>query len=66
MKVSAAKPAVDETHDDRNARLKRPLSPHLLIYKPQLTSMLSITHRMAGVALSVYALAFATGKYNQE
>jgi succinate dehydrogenase cytochrome b subunit len=32
---------------------KRPLSPHLQIYRPQLTSVLSITHRLSGVALSV-------------
>src|SRR5271157_4904065 len=30
----------------------RPLSPHLQIYRPQLTSVLSILHRVAGVALS--------------
>jgi len=29
----------------------RPLSPHLLIYKPQLTSVLSFTHLSTGVAL---------------
>ncbi len=34
----------------------RPLSPHLLIYKPQLTSVLSITHRGTGVFLSLGAL----------
>jgi succinate dehydrogenase / fumarate reductase cytochrome b subunit len=34
----------------------RPLSPHLQIYRPQLTSMLSISHRMAGVALAVGTL----------
>lgn len=34
----------------------RPLSPHLQIYKPQLTSVLSITHRLAGVVLSVGSL----------
>ena len=28
----------------------RPLSPHLQIYKPQLTSTLSIFHRFAGIA----------------
>jgi len=27
----------------------RPLSPHLQIYKPQLTSLLSVTHRATGV-----------------
>ena len=31
----------------------RPLSPHLQIYRWQLTSVLSILHRAAGVALSV-------------
>ena len=35
---------------------KRPLSPHLMIYKPQLTSVLSITHRGTGVFLSFGAL----------
>lgn len=33
----------------------RPLSPHLQIYKPQLTSVLSITHRGTGAFLSVGA-----------
>ena len=32
---------------------QRPLSPHLQIYKPQLTSLLSILHRATGVALSI-------------
>lgn len=31
----------------------RPLSPHLQIYKPQITSVLSITHRITGTGLSV-------------
>ena len=46
----------------------RPLSPHLQIYKPQLTSVLSISHRATGLALSVgtlllvwWLLAAATG-----
>lgn len=29
----------------------RPLSPHLQIYRPQLTSILSILHRLTGVGL---------------
>lgn len=29
----------------------RPLSPHLQVYRPQMTSMLSILHRITGVAL---------------
>ena len=45
----------------------RPLSPHLQVYRPQLTSMLSILHRITGVALAVgtlllvYWLAAAAG-----
>ncbi len=29
----------------------RPLSPHLQIYKPQITSVLSIFHRLTGIAM---------------
>jgi succinate dehydrogenase / fumarate reductase cytochrome b subunit len=35
---------------------ERPLSPHLQVYRPQLTSILSIIHRLSGVALSVGTL----------
>ena len=35
---------------------ERPLSPHLQVYKPQLTSMTSILHRGTGVVLSAGAL----------
>lgn len=35
---------------------QRPLSPHLQIYKPQLTSVLSITHRGTGLFLSLGTL----------
>lgn len=30
----------------------RPLSPHLQVYRPQLTSILSIAHRISGVILA--------------
>jgi succinate dehydrogenase / fumarate reductase cytochrome b subunit len=30
----------------------RPLSPHLQVYRPQITSVLSICHRMTGVLLT--------------
>jgi succinate dehydrogenase / fumarate reductase cytochrome b subunit len=32
---------------------KRPLSPHLQVYRPQLTSVLSIMHRGTGVFLAI-------------
>lgn len=34
----------------------RPLSPHLQVYRPQLTSVLSILHRITGVGLAVGTL----------
>jgi succinate dehydrogenase / fumarate reductase cytochrome b subunit len=50
------------------AKHTRPLSPNIQIYRPQLTSVLSIVNRVSGVALSVCAvvlvvwlLAAATG-----
>lgn len=39
---------------------ERPLSPHLQVYRPQLTSVLSIFHRMTGVVLGGGTL-FLTG-----
>jgi succinate dehydrogenase / fumarate reductase, cytochrome b subunit len=48
---------------------RRPLSPHLSIYRPMLTMMMSIVHRITGGALYVgtllivwYLLAAATDK----
>jgi succinate dehydrogenase / fumarate reductase cytochrome b subunit len=35
----------------------RPLSPHLQIYRPQLTSVLSFAHRLTGLILGAYAVA---------
>lgn len=47
-----------ESFATKNARLNRPMSPHLTIYKPQLTSILSISHRGTGIALSAILSAF--------
>ncbi len=38
---------------------QRPLSPHLQVYQPQLTSVLSILHRAAGVYLAFGIVALA-------
>ncbi|XP_011193438.2 succinate dehydrogenase cytochrome b560 subunit, mitochondrial [Zeugodacus cucurbitae] len=59
--VPAAEAIQTETFDEKNQRLGRELSPHLTIYKPQLTSMLSITHRGTGFALTGYAWALGLG-----
>ena len=51
----------------KGAATKRPLSPHLQVYRPQITSVLSILHRITGVALAfgivplVYWLAALAG-----
>ena len=37
----------------------RPLSPHLQVYQPQLTSVLSILHRITGVVLALGLLGLA-------
>ncbi|MAS43406.1 MAG: succinate dehydrogenase, cytochrome b556 subunit [Rhodobacteraceae bacterium] len=37
-------------------RGNRPLSPHLSIYRPQWTSIMSIAHRITGCALSLGAI----------
>ena len=42
-----------------NRPSNRPLSPHLQVYRPQLTSVLSILHRATGIALSIGALYLA-------
>lgn len=43
-----------------NRPVHRPLSPHLQVYRPQLTSVLSFLHRATGIALSVGVLYLAT------
>ncbi len=41
------------------ASQNRPLSPHLQVYKPQMTSLLSILHRLTGVGLGLGMLLLA-------
>ena len=37
----------------------RPLSPHLQVYRPQLTSMMSIAHRASGIVLTTGTILLA-------
>ena len=37
----------------------RPLSPHLQVYRPQLTSMMSIAHRASGIVLTTGTVLLA-------
>ena len=40
-------------HTTEGKLVQRPLSPHLQVYRPQLTSVLSIMNRVTGIAISV-------------
>ncbi|KAH7943014.1 hypothetical protein HPB52_003997 [Rhipicephalus sanguineus] len=44
-----------ESFFEKNKSLKRPLSPHLSIYAPQMSWMLSLVHRTTGCAMAVGA-----------
>jgi len=37
----------------------RPLSPHLQVYRPQITTVLSISHRISGIVNALVALGIA-------
>ncbi|RXG56862.1 Succinate dehydrogenase cytochrome b560 subunit, mitochondrial [Armadillidium vulgare] len=53
-----------QTNEDywaKNKRLNRPVSPHLTIYKPQITTMLSIAHRGTGLYLAFLVSGFSLG-----
>jgi succinate dehydrogenase / fumarate reductase cytochrome b subunit len=43
-------------HRSDGTTVRRPLSPHLQVYRPQITSILSIMNRITGVATSVGTL----------
>lgn len=42
--------------DSEGKLVRRPLSPHLQVYRPQITSVLSILHRLSGIALAIGTL----------
>jgi len=44
---------------EAKSTVARPLSPHLTIYRPMLSMMMSIVHRMTGVALYAGSLLLA-------
>ncbi|XP_078034473.1 succinate dehydrogenase cytochrome b560 subunit, mitochondrial [Augochlora pura] len=66
LNVAVTKPlcsgsTICESHDEKNMRLKRPMSPHLSIYQVQLTAFLSVTHRATGMILTSYAMLLGLG-----
>ncbi len=48
-----------DTISNTPPRRPRPLSPHLQVYRPMLTMMMSIAHRITGVALYAGTLLLA-------
>ncbi|KAL4783897.1 hypothetical protein BJX76DRAFT_357568 [Aspergillus varians] len=54
------KPSTNPTNLLPQQRLKRPVSPHLSIYRPQITWIVSIATRITGVALSGGLYLYAT------
>ena len=49
-----------EAKQGQSIELRRPLSPHLSVYRPMLTMMMSIAHRITGAALYV-GTSFSSG-----
>lgn len=56
MKHAQDTTMVGHTSDGR--LVQRPLSPHLQVYRPQITSVLSIMNRVTGLAASAGTLLF--------
>lgn len=48
--------ALSVARNSEGKLVRRPLSPHLQVYRPQITSITSILHRVTGVALAVGTL----------
>ncbi len=48
--------ALSVARNSEGKLVRRPLSPHLQIYRPQITTFTSIMHRVTGVALAVGTL----------
>lgn len=48
------------TYSERQARLGRPLSPHVTVYKQPMTAVASITNRVTGVLLAVGCVGIGT------
>jgi len=61
LKTSGAAQAQMDAFWAKQKKRNRPMSPHLTIYAPQLTSMLSISHRITGAAVTGAYLGLAWG-----
>lgn len=48
--------ALSVARNSEGKLVRRPLSPHLQVYRPQITTLTSILHRVTGVALAIGTL----------
>ncbi|KAL4806614.1 hypothetical protein BDV18DRAFT_137890 [Aspergillus unguis] len=60
LRYSSTNPRTNPTDLLPQQRLRRPVSPHLSIYRPQITWIVSIATRITGVALSGGLYLYAT------
>lgn len=61
IKLKIIQPREKETHGTKNRRLGRFFSPNISIYKPQLTSIMSISNRASSFLLSLYTWGLGIG-----
>ncbi len=54
--VKDVREALSVARNSEGKLVRRPLSPHLQVYRPQITTLTSIMHRATGVALAVGTL----------
>ncbi|XP_074652403.1 succinate dehydrogenase cytochrome b560 subunit, mitochondrial-like [Tubulanus polymorphus] len=61
LPITTNQRAIEEMREfwhKNEVQLGRPQSPHLSIYAAQLTSMLSITHRISGIGMGIVVCGF--------
>uniref|UniRef100_A0A0A1WPS4 Succinate dehydrogenase cytochrome b560 subunit, mitochondrial n=1 Tax=Zeugodacus cucurbitae TaxID=28588 RepID=A0A0A1WPS4_ZEUCU len=61
MKIKTIPPKQKENYETKNRRLGRFISPSLSIYKPQLTSVMSISNRACSILLTLYTWGLGIG-----
>jgi succinate dehydrogenase / fumarate reductase, cytochrome b subunit len=54
--VKDVREALSVARNSDGKLVRRPLSPHLQVYRPQITTFTSIMHRVTGVALAIGTL----------
>ncbi|XP_036345542.1 succinate dehydrogenase cytochrome b556 subunit-like [Rhagoletis pomonella] len=61
LKIKIEPPRKKETHGTKNRRLGRFFAPSLTVYRPQLTSVLSISNRASSLLVTMYTWGLGIG-----